>query len=113
MRLTRMLLVAALALPMSVLAQDPPVLEPLPEPPPPPPGLEADDPAAEPEVTIIKRGEDTVQEYRINGELYMMKITPAHGVPYYLMKEDQDSGWSRMDGPNPPLVVPKWVLFNF
>jgi hypothetical protein len=113
MRLTRILLVAALVLPMSVLAQDPPELEPLPEPPPPPPGLQEDDPAAEPEITIIKRGADTVEEYRINGELYMMKVTPDHGVPYYLMKEDQEGGWSRLDGPNPPLVIPKWVLFNF
>ena len=36
MRFTRFLLVAVLALPMAVLAQDPPELEPLPEPPPPP-----------------------------------------------------------------------------
>ena len=76
MRFTRFLLVAVLALPMAVLAQDPPELEPLPEPPPPPPGLQADDPAAEPDITIMKKGEDTVEEYRINGELYMMKITP-------------------------------------
>jgi hypothetical protein len=113
MRLTRMLLLAVFALPMGAWAQDPPGLEPLPEPPPPPPGMEEDNPAAEPQITIIKKGQDTVEEYRINGELYMMKVTPPHGVPYYLMKEDQEGGWSRLDGPNPPLIVPKWVLFNF
>lgn len=107
------LLVATLALPMAVLAQDPPELEPLPEAPPPPPGLQADDPAAEPDITIIKKGEDTVEEYRINGELYMMKITPSHGVPYYLQKEDKEGGWSRFDGPEAPLIIPKWVIFRF
>lgn len=113
MRLLRTLIVLALALPMAALAADAnPKLEPLPDAPP-PPGVTDGDPAAEPAVTIIKKGEDTVEEYRINGELYMMKVTPPHGKPYYLMKEDQESGWSRMEGPTAPLVIPKWVLFNF
>ena len=67
----------------------------------------------EPQITIVKKGTDTVEEYRINGELYLMKITPAHGVSYYLQKQDQEGGWSRLDGPTPPLVIPKWVLFRF
>ncbi|ROH86317.1 DUF2782 domain-containing protein [Pseudomethylobacillus aquaticus] len=114
MRLIRCLLLLATVLPVLAYAGgQPPVLEPLPEPPPPPAGMELD-PNAEPEVTIIQKGEDTVEEYRINGELYMQKITPAGGKkPYYLLKEDQEGGWSRMDGPNPPLVIPKWVIFNF
>ena len=62
----------------------PPVLQPVPEPPPPPPGYELD-PALEPQVTILKRGTDTVEEYRIGGKLYMIKVTPAHGRPYYLV----------------------------
>ena len=32
--------------------------------------------ADEPEVTIVKRGEDTVTEYRLRGKLYMVKVTP-------------------------------------
>ena len=72
-----------------------------------------DETLVEPQVTIVKKGTDTVEEYRINGELYMMKITPAHGVPYYLQKQDQEGGWSRLDGPSPPLAIPKWVIFRF
>ena len=72
-----------------------------------------DDNLVEPQITIKKKGTDTVEEYRINGELYMMKITPAHGVPYYLQKQDQEGGWSRFDGPSPPLAIPKWILFRF
>lgn len=108
----RILLVLALGLPiMALAAGQPSNLEPLPEPPP-PPGLGAD-PGTEPDITIIKKGTNTVQEYRINGELYMQKITPAHGVPYYLVKEDQNGGWSRIEDSNSPISIPKWVLFNF
>ncbi|HEY3326967.1 MAG TPA: DUF2782 domain-containing protein [Novimethylophilus sp.] len=107
----RLLLLALLA-PLFALAADKPVLEPLPEPPPPPAGYEPDV-ASEPQVTIIKRGEDSIEEYRVNGQLYMQKITPAHGVPYYLVKEAVDGGWARMDGPGERLAVPQWVLFRF
>jgi len=110
------LVLAALALstPLLAAAADKPLpaLEPVPEPPQPPAGYEPDS-SAEPEVTITKRGENTVEEYRINGQLYMQKITPAHGVPYYLVKEDVDGGWERMDGPGERLAVPHWVLFRF
>lgn len=114
MRCIRYVLVVALALPLMVVAADNlPDLEPLPEPPPPPPGMELE-PGAEPEVTIIKKGEDTVEEYRVNGELYMMKVTPPHGTSYFLIKEDKTGPWERMDsGPGDPLAIPKWVLFNF
>jgi len=67
----------------------------------------------EPEITIRKKSvSKKIQEYRVNGELYMMKITPDHGVPYYLYREDSQSDWVNV-GPNPPLSVPKWTLFRF
>lgn len=66
----------------------------------------------EPEITVVKKNGETIEEYRINGQLYMMKVTPAHGVPYYMHKEDQEGGWV-MDGPNPPLIIPKWTIFRF
>jgi hypothetical protein len=79
----------------------------------PPPKVQEGQPLEdEPEVTIRKEGKKTVEEYRLNGELYMMKITPDHGVSYYLYKEDQQSDWVNV-GPNPPLAVPKWTLFRF
>lgn len=110
----RMLLLSAVAAPLLVWAADetPQQLEALPEPPPPPPGYELD-PALEPQVTIVKRGEETIEEYRVNGELYMMKVTPSHGVPYYLVKETVDGGWARMDGPGEHIAVPNWVIFRF
>ncbi|MES2013612.1 MAG: DUF2782 domain-containing protein [Pseudomonadota bacterium] len=98
--------------PLLVEAKAPPAdLQPLEEAPP-PPTIGTDDKADEPQITIIKKKEETIEEYRINGQLYMLKITPAHGVPYYMHKEDQNGGWL-MDGPTQPLSVPKWTIFRF
>ena len=112
MRNSSWFLLAALITPLLAVAADKPALEPLPEPPEAPAGFEAD-PATEPQVTIVKRGEDTIEEYRVNGELYMQKVTPPHGKPYYLVKESLDGGWARMDGPGERLSIPQWVIFKF
>ena len=87
-------------------------LQPLPEPPPPPPGYEPD-PSLEPQVTITKRGEDRVEEYRIHGKLYMMKITPSHGVPYYLIDEQGNGRFVRQGEVSPSVLVPMWLLKSF
>lgn len=109
----RTLIFLALCAPVLALAAStPPQLEPLPEPPPAPEGYGPDS-ASEPQVSIVKRGEETIEEYRVNGELYMQKVTPSHGVPYYLVKQTVDGGWSRMDGPGEHIAVPNWVLFRF
>ena len=101
----------AFSLPQMGFAAAPANAEPL-EDIPPPPKVQDGEALDDPEITIRKKGKDTVEEYRINGELYMMKVTPEHGVPYYLHKEDQDGGWTNV-GPNKPLSVPKWIIFRF
>jgi len=78
----------------------------------PPPTISNEENPDEPQITIIKKKGETVEEYRINGQLYMMKVTPEHGVPYYLHKEDQDGSWVNV-GPNPPISIPKWTIFTF
>ncbi len=88
-----------------------PVLEPLPDVPPPP--AMAMDPDLEPQVVIRKQGEDTVAEYRIQGKLYMMKVTPPHGVPYYLIDTKGDGSFSRIDNASPMPSVPMWVLHSW
>jgi hypothetical protein len=103
-------LLLAVALP--VLAQKRPAdLEPLPVPPPPPAGVADVD--TEPQVTIVKRGQDKVEEYRVNGRLYMMKVTPPHGRPYYLIDQLGDGSWARHDGVDKGLRVPQWVIHTF
>jgi hypothetical protein len=109
--LRHLLPVLLLPLAVSALAQTRPAdLQPLPEAPP-PPGMV--DSALEPQVTIIKRGQDKVEEFRLNGKLYMLKVTPPHGVPYYLIDEQGDGTMSRRDGIESGVRVPMWVIGTF
>jgi hypothetical protein len=105
-------LLFAAVLPLAAQQEKPPALQPLPEPPPPPPGYEPD-PALEPQVTILKRGTDTVEEYRIGGRLYMIKITPTRGKPYYLVDNRGDGTFVRYDSYDSSLRPPMWVIFQF
>lgn len=110
MRLLAFLLLSSLSL--SAFAQ-PPVpsnLEPLP----PPPAFDADEaPVDEPEVTITTEKEQTVEEFRANGKLYMIKITPKHGVPYYLIDDRGDGKFARQEALDSGLRVPRWVIHKF
>ena len=67
----------------------------------------------EPQVTITKRGADKVEEFRINGKLYMLKVTPPHGVSYYLVDNTGDGSWIRQDSRDSGLRVPMWVIGTF
>ncbi len=67
----------------------------------------------EPEVTIIKKTEQTVEEYRVGGRLYMIKITPRIGKPYYLVDDLGDGKFSRQEGLDSGVRPPRWVLKRF
>lgn len=86
---------------------------PLPDPK--PPTLEVIDDSVEPTVTIRKQDGDTFEEYRVNGRLYKVKVTPAHGAPYVLIDRKGDGNFSAVvDGPgSPALSVPMWVIGTF
>jgi hypothetical protein len=99
---------AAAAAPDSKL----PTLQAIPEPPPPPPGLEPD-PALEPQVTIQRRGTDTVEEFRLNGRLYMIKVTPPNGRPYYLVDYIGRGEFSRLDSYDTGTRPPMWVIHQW
>ncbi|MCB1910043.1 MAG: DUF2782 domain-containing protein [Rhodocyclaceae bacterium] len=105
MRLASFALFAALAMPAWAQEAARPADA---EVPPPPPIVEGDE--VEPEVTIIKRGEDTVEEFRVDGRLYMVKVTPPHGVPYYLVDRKGDGLLERIETLEPGTSVPMWVL---
>ena len=68
----------------------------------------------EPEVYIVRTEKEVVEEYRVNGHLYMIKITPKIGKPYYLIDQNGDGQWEGKisDIYNPP-HVPQWVLFSW
>lgn len=110
--LRSILFITLLTAALTAVAQDKSKAQPIPEPPPPPPGFELD-PAQEPQVTIRKRGEDTVEEYRIDGKLYMIKVTPPGGTPYYMIDEIGNGQFSRHQGPGQGIRPPMWVIHSF
>lgn len=68
----------------------------------------------EPEVTIIRKDDATITEYRVNGNLYKVKIVPAVGKPYYLIDKDGDGELeSRVNNIYQDVNVPQWVLFEW
>ena len=87
-------------------------LQPIPEPPPPPAGLDLD-PSLEPSITIQRRGTETVEEFRIRGRLYMVKVTPSHGVPYYLIDENGRGDFTRRDSYDTGTRPPMWVIHQW
>jgi hypothetical protein len=106
----------AIALATSAQAQSAPSPPPLPDaaPPPPPPEFEAAaDPDLEPQVTIIRRGADTHEEVRVNGELRYIKVTPRIGPPYYLVPQGPGQQFLRRDSLDFGLRPPMWLLFSW
>jgi hypothetical protein len=84
-------------------------LEPIQEIPPAPAG--ASDP--EPEITIRNRGNDRYEEYRLHGQLYMIKVTPRLGKPYFLVAKDRGGAFERITDLDRAKMVPQWVLLSW
>jgi len=80
-------------LPAALLAQ-----EDLEKPPPIPPEDTEDVPIPpkvqgeqiEPTVTIREEEERMIEEYRLDGQIFMVKVTPKGGAPYYYIDTDGD-----------------------
>jgi len=78
-----------------------------------PQAVDQADETLEPEVTIRQSGDRTIHEYRINGRLYMIKIVPRKGPPYYLMDLDGDGEMDVTEEDPSKIVVPQWILFRW
>lgn len=71
-----------------------------------------DSPSADPDVTLRTEGDKTIQEYRQNGFLYAIKVTPKHGKPYFLVRADGSEGnFIRSDQPD--MLIPSWKIFEW
>lgn len=125
MRLASLLILAALMAP--ALAAEPAangVKKPAPAasvPAPPPPPENYNPPAApelpdagqpEPEVTITTKGTEIHEEYRLNGRLYMIKVVPKKGKPYYLIDQEGSGQFRRSDFES-RIAIPTWVIKRF
>ena len=67
------------------------------------------------EINIITQGEKTIEEYSLNGRVYMVRIQQKGFPPYYLVDRDGDG---RMDEQVSEVMAqkitpPSWVLFRW
>jgi len=107
-RLLLMLLLSMAA--GSSLAQAPAKPEALP--PPPPPDVLGEQ-ELEPQVTVIPREDQVIEEVRVRGELQYIRVTPRHGRPYFLIPDQNGQTFIRRNSLDSSLKVPMWVLFSF
>lgn len=116
MRLRFLLLTIFMFAPLALHAADTPKKSTSPVPAPPPMrdsgtdagSIESPEGTIEPEVTITTKGTEIHEEYRANGQLYMVKVIPAKGKPYYLIYDER--GKPRRSDLAPSTVVPQWVI---
>ncbi|HBK46179.1 MAG TPA: DUF2782 domain-containing protein [Xanthomonadaceae bacterium] len=53
---------------------------------------------------------DKIDEYRVAGQLRMVKITPSRGAPYYLYDKDGDG---RFDNQKDGVAPVYWKLYSW
>ena len=84
------------------------------EPPPPPPMVTGpNNELLEPTVTIRKEGDREIEEYRLRGQLFAVRVKVKGAPAYWLV--DPDGSGRMVPGQNigPSISVPKWVLKEF
>jgi hypothetical protein len=67
----------------------------------------------EPQVTIIRKENETTEEVRVGGVLRYVRVTPRHGRPYYLVPTGNGQSFARQDSLGSGLSVPMWLLFSW
>jgi len=68
----------------------------------------------QPDITITRKGQDTVQEYRRNGKLYMIKVIPQIGPAYYMMDTNGDGQMDvKRNDMDRNSEINKWLLFEW
>ena len=77
--------------------------------------MASDDPTAGLEgadVTTRMVDGDQIEEYRVQGQLQVVKVTPKRGAPYYLVDRNGDGRLdsSKGEGPVSPVM---WKLFEW
>ncbi|WP_281645319.1 DUF2782 domain-containing protein [Parendozoicomonas sp. Alg238-R29] len=61
---------------------------------------------------IIRPGKErTIQEYRVNGVLYSIKVIPKVGKPYYLVAVDNTGNFMRSN--RPQMLIPSWKILEW
>ncbi len=61
-------------------------------------------------MTIVKHTKETVEEYRIHNQLYMIKVTRNNAKPYYLVDSDGDGKLDkRRNEVDSKTLIPSWI----
>ncbi|GGD49408.1 DUF2782 domain-containing protein [Pseudoxanthomonas indica] len=55
---------------------------------------------------------DVIEEYRVGGQLRMVKVTPARGPAYYLLDENGDGRLDKSKGEGPVSPV-YWKIYGW
>ena len=78
-----------------------------------PPPIEDGEPMDQ-DVRIYREDKKTIYEYRVNGELYFIKVVPEIGPTYYLTDADGDGVVNdRTQGPEAGMKIHQWKLFSW
>src|SRR6056300_918211 len=80
---------------------------------PPPADYEYDASLDQPEITIREEKDKFIEEYRMNGNLYMIKVSPKNMPAYFLIKKELNGDWIREDTEDRSTVIPMWVIGEF
>jgi hypothetical protein len=80
--------------------------------PPPPPPLQSGEPL-EPQVTIRRTEREVIYEYRRNGELFLVRVQPRVGPPYYFIDVDNNGTLDYRPGDPIRNNINQWTLFRW
>jgi hypothetical protein len=83
---------------------------PIPEKKPPPPGKDSTAPTVS--IRSADNG-DLVEEYRQGGKIFMVRITPKHGKPYYLYDDDRNGRLDRTDADKASVSPVYWTIYEW
>jgi Protein of unknown function (DUF2782) len=65
--------------------------------------------------TSVRQDGTRIDEYSRHGHVYMIKVSPPHGMPPYYLYDDSGNGKFRrlLPGAYKHITPPEWVIQNF
>ncbi len=82
------------------------------EAPPAPPPLQSGEPV-EPQVTIRRTERETIYEYRVNGQLFLVRVQPRFGPPYHFVDINGDGALDYRPGEPLRDNIQQWILWRW
>lgn len=68
----------------------------------------------DPDITIIRRGDETIEEHRMNNQVYMIRVTPVIGPSYSWVDVDRDGTLDSLHGDNQKgMNINRWQIISW